>query len=454
MEHKVGFSGSFMQSFTSIGPMLDIAALFSAIAVYSGPYLGIVMLISFFSALTTIYVVWNLSKRFQSNGGYYLFAGKTLGKGVGITTSFVYAAYALLVIPNIALFVSFFILHLFSVAAPVAAILSFGIPLLFLLVLFGIISLGLGRSIKYTIGAGIVEMVFIVLLDTLFLKNAVSFSFQIFPTTMSGAYSVFSGVVFGILAFAGMESPLYLSEDTRKSSFTVPRALIFSYAITGILLIVSAFSIMAYLGKAGLAAYTSNPFYVNGSIRSSFGMTAYTMFAILAILSSMNLSVAYSNAVLNEIRRMIKDGILSKISTNNHSIILLFFLLEGAIIVVTNLFLGNFVGFIVIAAVVSFSYMLIQIIGGFSLMKLSKGIKSARTFSVAVISTLILGVTFVFSFIADVGPRSPTRLSIVAVIVLVLSSILVSLFGSTKARKWYNSVEMLNKLEIKDADNQ
>ena len=329
MEHKVGFSGSFMQSFTSIGPMLDIAALFSAIAVYSGPYLGIVMLISFFAALTTIYVVWNLSKRFQSNGGYYLFAGKTLGKGVGITTSFVYAAYALLVIPNIALFVSFFILHLFSVTAPAATILSFGIPLLFLLVLFGIISLGLGRSIKYTIGAGIVEMVFIVLLDILFLKNAASFSFRIFPTTMSGAYSVFSGVVFGILAFAGMESPLYLSEDTRKRSSTVPRALIFSYAITGILLIVSAFSIMAYLGKAGLAAYTSNPFYLNSSIRSSFGMTAYTMFAILAILSSMNLCVAYSNAVLNEIRRMVKDGILWKISTSNHSIILLFFLLEG-----------------------------------------------------------------------------------------------------------------------------
>jgi hypothetical protein len=143
-----------------------------------------------------------------------------------------------------------------------------------------------------------------------------------------------------------------------------------------------------------------------------------------------------------------------KISTNNHSIILLFFLLEGAIIVVTNLFLGNFVGFIMIAAVVSFSYMLIQIIGGFSLIKLSMGIRSARTFSVAVISTLILGVTFVFSFIADVGPRSPTRLSILAVIVLVLASVLVSLFGSTKARKWYNSVEMLNKLEIKDADNQ
>ena len=114
---------------------------------------------------------------------------------------------------------------------------------------------------------------------------------------------VFSGVVFGILAFAGMESPLYLSEDTRKRSSTVPRAMIFSYAITGILLIVSAFSIMAYLGKAGLAAYTSNPFYVNSSIRSSFGMAAYTMFAILAILSSMNLCVAYSNAVLNEIRR-------------------------------------------------------------------------------------------------------------------------------------------------------
>ncbi len=443
-----------MQSFTSIGPMLDIAALFSAIAVYSGPYLGIVMLISFLAALTTIYAVWNLSKHYQSNGGYYLFAGKTLGKGVGITTSFVYAAYALLVIPNISLFVSFFVLNLVNVSPALIMALSYAIPLLFLLVLFAIVSQGIGRSIKYTIAAGMVEMVFILVLDFLFLKDAKTFSFPILPTTTNGVYSVFSGVVFGILAFAGMESPVYLSEDTSKSGSTVPRALIYSYMVTGVLLVISAFSIMAFLGSSGLSAYTSNPFYVNYSIRSSFGTVAYVLFAVLAILSSMNLCVAYSNAVLNEIRRMAKDGILSSVSSDSFSVILVFLVLEGIIITVTNYFLGNFVGFIVIAAIVSFSYMLIQIIGGFSLMILSVKERKTRVFSIAILSTIILGITIVFSVIADTGTGSPTRISLVALLLIVLVSITVSLLGRTKARVWYSRIEMANKLDLKEGENQ
>ncbi len=434
--------------------MLDVAALFSAIAVYSGPYLGIVMLISFFAALTTIYVVWTLSKHYQSNGGYYLFAGKTLGKGVGITTSFVYAAYALLVIPNIALFVSFFILNLVKVSPALTIGLSYAIPLAFLLVLFAIVSQGIGRSIKYTIAAGMAEMIFILVLDFLFLKGARTFSFPILPTTTNGAYSVFSGVVFGILAFAGMESSVYLSEDTNRSRSTVPRALIYSYVITGVLLVVSAFSIMAFLGAGGLAAYTSNPFYVNYSIRASFGLVAYSLFAVLAILSSMNLCVAYSNAVLNEIRRMAKDRILSKVRSDSFGVILAFLVLEGIITIATNYFLGNFVGFIVIAAIVSFSYMLIQIIGGFSLMKLSVREKKTRTFSVALLSTIILGITIVFSVIADTGTGDPTRISIVALLLIVLVSIMVSLLGSTKARTWYSRIEMENKLDLKEAESQ
>lgn len=450
MGHKVTFSGSFMQSFTSIGPMLDIAALFSAIAVYSGPYLGIVMLISFLAAMTTIYVVWNLSKHFQSNGGYYLFAGKTLGKGVGVTTSVVYAVYALLVIPNISLFVSFFVLHLVPMSAQFLTALSYLIPLVFLMVLLGIVSLGIGRSIKYTIGAGILEMIFVVVMDLLFLKNATSISFPIVPRTMNGAYSVFSGVVFGILAFAGMESPVYLSEDTKRSDRTVPRALMYSYLVTGVLLVVSAFSILAFLGTSGVSSYSSDPFFVNSSIRSSLGTAVYVLFGMLAILSAMNLSVAYSNSVLNEIRRMAKDGIISKMNIKDSSLMLIFLSLEGVIIIAANFFLGNFVGFVVIAAIVSFSYMFIQVVGGLSLMRLSIVFKRAKTFSIAALSVAILWITMVFSFIADTRGASPTRLSVLIFVIIVLISVSVSIVGSTKAKNWYKRIDMLNKLETKE----
>ncbi|MEM0135161.1 MAG: APC family permease [Thermoplasmatales archaeon] len=450
MQRGVTFSGSFMQSFTSIGPMLDIVALFSAIAVYSGPYLGIVMLISFFSAMTTIYVVWTLSKRFQSNGGYYLFAGKTLGKGAGIAVSLVYAGYALLVIPNIALFVSFFILHLISLSTQFAALLSYLVPLTFLLLIFGIVSQGLGRSIKYTVGAGLAELIFVICLDILFLRNATTFSFPIVPANLSGVYSVFSGVVFGILAFAGMESPVYLSENTKKSGLTVPKALIYSYLATGVLLVISAFSILAFLGLNGIRSYSSNPFFVGSTVRSTFGPVTYVLFAALAVLSSLNLCVAYSNSVLNEIRRMTEDGILSKMITGGQRPILMFVLLEAAVIVVANFFMGNFLGFVVIAAVVSFSYMAIQLMGGFSLIKLSIRSKEMKETAIASLSVVIVGITVVFSFMADISPGSPTRLSILLFVVILIVSVLVSYVGRIRARPWYDRIQMLNNLEERE----
>lgn len=452
MEQRVTFSGSFMQSFTSIGPMLDIVALFSAIAVYSGPYLGIVMLISFLSAMTTVYVIWNLSKRFQSNGGYYLFAGRALGKGSGIFVSVVYTGYALLVIPNIALFASFFILHLLPISNQLSILLSYLVPLMFLLILFGIISQGLGRSIKYTLAAGLAELLFLIVLDFLFLRNATTFSFQVIPSNLSGMYSVFSGVVFGILAFAGMESPVYLSENTKKSGSVVPKALIYSYIATGVLLVISAFSMMAFLGPNGISTYSLNPFFVGSSVHADFGNIVYLFFGMLAVLSSMNLCVAYSNSVLNEIRRMGEDGILPRIAIIRGRPLLIFVLLETAVILVANFFLGNFLGFVVIAAVVSFSYMTIQLFGGLSLLRLSVRSRAKNPAIVASLSVVIIGITVVFSSIADLSPGSPTRSSIILFIAIVISSVLFSYLGRTKSREWYNSIHMMNRLDEKETE--
>lgn len=453
MEQRVTFSGSFMQSFTSIGPMLDIVALFSAIAVYSGPYLGVVMLISFFTAMTAVYVVWNLSRRYQSNGGYYLFAGRILGKGAGIFISIVYAAYALLVIPNIALFASFFLLHLIPLGRSLSGMLSYLIPLIFLLVLLGIIYQGLGRSIKYTVAAGMMELFFVIALDVLFLRNETTLSFSVIPTNLSGVYSVFSGVVFGILAFAGMESPVYLSENTRKSRFVVPKALVYSYIATGILLVISAFSILAFLGLKGISAYSSDPFYIGKSVQVAFGKGVYALFAALAVLSSMNLCVAYSNSVLNEIRRMGDDGILARIVTARRRPILVFLILETAVILVANFFLGNFMRFVAIAAVVSFSYMTIQVIGGFSLLKMTIKTRETRGSIIALLSVAIMGITVVFSTMADLSPGSPARASIILFGAIILASVLLSSFGRAMFRKWYDGIHMLNSLETKEADH-
>ncbi|MEM0141492.1 MAG: APC family permease [Thermoplasmatales archaeon] len=451
MREAVTFAGSFMQSFTSMGPMLDIVALFSAIAFYSGIYLGIVMLLSFCSALSAMYVIKSLSKKFQSNGGYYLFAGEALGKDIGIFTSFIYTSYALLTIPSISLFVSYFVLNTFLKGTHFAAFFNYIIPFAFLLSIVGIVYLGLGRSIKYTLVAGIIEFAFITILDVLFFKHGTASVLSIFPVNLHAVTSVFTGVVFGVLVFSGMESPVYLSENTEERRRTVPRALVYSYLATGFLLVISAFSILLFLGSEGLEKYTSSPLVIENHIRIIFGPAVYILFLILAILSSLNLCVAYSNSVLNEIRRMSEDRILPMIRGNWKNIVITYFILEGAIGLIANVFLGSFLGFVVIAAIVSFSYMAVQFIGGLSLIWLSANSGRIKPFLIALFSVIVISLTLIFSLYIDIFGNGPTRISIVAFLIILIVSFSISYAGKVEFPEWYDGIVMFNS--IKEADD-
>lgn len=93
-----------MQSFNSIGPMLDVAAVFSVIAAISGIYLPMVMLLSFMLGYSTIFTLSGVSLRFVSNGGYFTYVGILSGKRAGLFTAIIYIVYSLMVVPDISLF--------------------------------------------------------------------------------------------------------------------------------------------------------------------------------------------------------------------------------------------------------------------------------------------------------------------------------------------------------------
>lgn len=168
MQEDVTLSRSVFQSFSSIGPMLDVVAIFSLITIYSGIFLPVVVAISFLISFTTINSVVYLSRRYRSNGGYYSYAGSIFGKPAGLFTSLLYVAYSFLVLPDIVFFDTSFLgsvfpafIHLYTVKVLVSVIFVVS-PLI-------LVSLGLKRSILYTIAAGVSELVFILVLGILLL---------------------------------------------------------------------------------------------------------------------------------------------------------------------------------------------------------------------------------------------------------------------------------------------
>ena len=309
------------------------------------------------------------------------------------------------------------------------------------MVVAGIVSLGLGRSIRYTVIAGAVEFVFIVVIDALFLYRAHGILVPTFSLS-TPFLSIFSGVVFGVLAFAGNGSSIFLSEDTENSRRTIPRGIEYSYIATGLLMIVSAFSMVSFLGQAGVAAYSSDPIFVTTAIRNDLSYAIYVAFALIAVLSATNLSVSYTNALLNNLRKMVVHEIIPFSWFSRTYMLLAVVFLGGCIVVASTYYLGPVIAFIVIAAIVSISYMVLHLIAAFSLMKISGKNMISKGFTAALGSAILLAVTIILSLISDASPGSPLMISIVFAGLIVATSILITAVGKGILRKWYSKINI------------
>ncbi|GEM_PF-746129 len=440
MTRTVHFSGAFMQSFTSVGPMLDVAALFSAIAVYSGRYLGIVMLAAFGITFTTIYVVSSLASRYENNGGYFFFAGKVHGKFSGVSVAVIYLLYSVLVIPNISIFVSFFSLAFIDMPVSTIPYWLYLFPIVFILIITGIISFGLTHSIRYTVAAGTVELLFMVVLNFLFLIHTHGHVIIAVPSSMGDLGSVFTGVIFGVLAFAGSGSSIFISENTVNGHRTVPKGISFAFVVTGIILVSTAFIMFSFLGPTGFSTYTENPSYVGSAIHVAFGSVVYYAYGAVAILSAINLSVAYGNALFSAVRKMIADHIVPLSQYSKTTKTLSFIALEIAIAEISVVFLGSLYAFLLLAGIVSLAYMVVHVIAASTLIRLKSGKKEITKLILAAVSATVLIITFSFSIFYDLTGGFIDTLTATAFLVIVFISFATVLLLRNNRTNWYRKI--------------
>ena len=304
-----GKLAGFIQSFSSIGPMLDIVALFSVIAIYSGPFLPVVMLLSFLAGYTSILIVRGFATAYTTNGGYYSFAGISLGKSFGIFTAVIYLVYAFLVLPDISSFVAGFLYSMISMAAGVPIIVEPIIAMTFAGLAVLVVSRGFRLSMKYTIVAGIVEIGSVVGFSALFFYMH-SNSLPTLSFTSGAVTMIWTGFVFGILAFSGSGSSVFISDNVKEPKKTIPKSLIISYTFSGIMMLVSSVSVLLFLGSTGFKDYSTTPYFILSYIDGKAGFLLAVIFSAVGTLSAFNLSVAYLNASANSFEKMSHDSLL------------------------------------------------------------------------------------------------------------------------------------------------
>ncbi len=419
-----------MQSFTSIGPMLDFIALFSIIALYSGSMLPFVVIFSFLLSYFTLYTIYSFSRAYVTNGGYYSYAGKGLGKGAGFLVLILYIGYSVLTVPNISIFISGFlysILELFGFHGPY---IEYAFLLVFTATVYLVVSRGLKTSIRYTLVAGFLEIIFVISMSIVFIIfRSPGFSFSGIRFSLN---PFFFGVIFGILAFSGGGSSIFLSEETSMANINTPKSLLISFTISGIIMVFSAFALLIFAGYRGLALYESNSFYITELVKTRLGVPFLIIFSVFGLMSAFNLSVSYLNAFVHMIPKFYKDFNIKKNFRKNKFMSGLF-TFSILISLITIHYVGFFNAFVIIAGIISFIYIIIHIISNASLIR----IFGKQKYFIPFISSLILSIAFILSFYGNTG--------YFAIINYLLSgyvsfSIILVIFIKKAKREFYNDI--------------
>ncbi len=389
-----------MQSFTSIGPMLDTVAIFSVIAIYSGVALPIVVLMTFLLGYSTMNTLYRLSSRFVTNGGYYAYAGLVLGKDAGIFVGFVYLAYAMMVLPDISLFIGNFAIAVLG-GGLVSPLFEFGVSLGFTLLIIAAVSRGLKLTLSYTIIAGILEFLVLGLSTGLFFSHSAA-GFPVFAGSFNNPDSIWLGLIFGIVAFSGSGSSIFFSNNVKKPLKNIPRGMILAYTISGIIMILASLSLVFFLGSSNLARYSADPYFLMEYIRLHLGSLFFVIFAVFAMISAANLSISYLNALKNGFARMLSEGLLGSWARNrlNERHLLLFVLILALSVELLSYFTNNFFyAFAALAGAVGLAYMTVHIITNVVLMKVQKTTGGLSKMLLPVISSAILLVSFYYAAI-------------------------------------------------------
>ena len=427
--------------------MVDVAALFSVIAIYSGAFLPVVMAISFLLGYSTINTVHKLSRTFVSNGGYYSYAGKTLGKFAGIFTGLLYIAYGILVVPNISLFFSVFLSSILGLYFTVPGIAQVLFSLVFSATVVLFVSRGLKLTLKYTVVAGFMEMGAVLLLSVMFFlalsgtPPALTFGGGTFD-------AIWTGVIFGILAFSGSGSSIFISENVEKPSFTVPRSLLTSYTVSGLIMVLSSLSLVLFLGNPGLQSYMGNPLILPFLIGSRLGVAAFLLFAVFGIVSAFNLCVSYLNALSNSVRRMVSENLFGdrvRLSFRPFFLLGIVFALTVLSAIASYFSAGFFFMFAAIAGAVSLSYISVHIIMNVALFRIRQRFSIFTTIMVF-ISSAFLVLSFYYSL---AGNQYSLILSNIIFAFSLAGALLVTL--AIKIRKThYDSIAIGNVLVSQD----
>ncbi len=256
----VGKWHAVFQAYTHVAPSGDIGILLTGVALFALGASPLAVLLSWVVYLLMVNTNYRFSRRVAHAGGYYAIGGHGMGGFYGFMNGWVYLLDEMIIYPSFGLLGFASVVYLLSPS--ISSIPFIWIPLILIPFATGLLFnyFGIKPSLVYLLITASVEVVF--LLSTswyIIVSMGHANTLSVFSLRGINAIPFLFALLYGIEAYGGLGTVIGISEETEKSKFNVPRAIIIASILAGATLISAMYALTIAWGPSVMSGYAASP---------------------------------------------------------------------------------------------------------------------------------------------------------------------------------------------------
>jgi amino acid transporter len=444
------------QAISHLGPAIGVIIVAPVIASLVGASMPLMMLLAMAAVLLTGACVAMLAAKLPSAGGYYSYVSHGLGRRPGFVTAWAYFLYDP-IIPTLLILITSGILEPVLAEGLGVDIPWWAIALVLLALVYAATVRGVRISATLTVALGAIECLIMIGFAVALLVTTGSAALDVQPfawpdTSSTGLQPVFLAFAFGVLLFTGFESAAPLAEETADPRRSIPRTIIVSIVVVGLVWVLSGYAItVAWDGDPTTMGTGDNPFFVLADGLSGW---AWIVLALALLNSALAGALAGQNAGARVLFALGRAGLLPAALGRVHKrfrtpvlALTVIFVLNVAVSLGLGAWLGPVGAFSFIGLFITLGVIVLYVMGNLAVIRLYRTrfrseFSWAKHVLVPVAASLVLAVGLYFSVWP--WPAWPLNLAVVLVVVwLLVGVVLAVVLGRNRADALERAAELL-----------
>lgn len=304
-------------SLAVITPAAAILFLPIPIAANAGAAMPLAIVVAFVVVLVIMNAVYRFAQRISHAGSFFAFVRDSLGVRAGFLAGWLFGAFYLLFVAlDLVLFGA--TLNGIIVAHGGPSVPWWLLAIAGLVLIWAVAVAGIKLSVRSDLALLTFELaVLLALAITILVKGAPGGDWHARVFSPGASPSGFSGIVvaavFGVLAFTGFEAPAYLGEETVTPRRTIPRAILITTVLIGVVFVFFYYVTTVGYGVGSIGKLPGDPAPWDTLGRTYWGAGPTVLVDIASVVALVAGALAAQNGAARMVFALGRDGLAPKV---------------------------------------------------------------------------------------------------------------------------------------------